>query len=97
MPGITPPLSPSELVKTVSQLNNWAIVDGKLHQRFSFRDFNEALGFIVRVGLLAEQQDHHPTIHNTYNTVDLFLISHDVEAISSRDVQLAESVSALLG
>ena len=44
----------------------WTTENNALVRTERFEDFNEALGFIVRVGLLAEQNDHHPTITNTY-------------------------------
>ena len=45
----------------------WTKENNALVRTERFKDFNEALAFIVRVGLLAEQSDHHPTITNTYN------------------------------
>ncbi|HAB89006.1 MAG TPA: pterin-4-alpha-carbinolamine dehydratase [Bacteroidetes bacterium] len=62
-----------------------------------FEDFNEALAFIVRVGLLAEKSEHHPTITNTYNEVCLLLTTHDQgNTITEKDYDLAEKINALL-
>ena len=43
----------------------WTKENNALVRTERFEDFNEALAFIVRVGLLAEQSDHHPTFTNT--------------------------------
>ena len=53
-------LSPEEIESALESLGGWQIVDGKLHREYRFRDFVEAWGFMARVALLAEKQDHHP-------------------------------------
>ncbi len=35
---------------------------------FKFKDFIEAWGFMNKVALLAQAQDHHPEWSNVYNT-----------------------------
>lgn len=56
-----------------------------------------AWGFMSRVALLAEQQDHHPEWVNVYNRVDIALVTHDAGGITDKDLALAESISGLLG
>jgi len=68
-----------------------------IERRFKFRDFNQAWGFMARVALLAEQQDHHPEWSNVYNRVDILLTTHDAGGLSLRDVKLAAAIDALLG
>jgi len=68
-----------------------------LQRRFSFGDFSEAWGFMARVALLAEQQNHHPEWSNVWNQVDITLTTHDAGGLSARDVRLAQAIGALLG
>lgn len=75
---------------------SWSEVDGKLRREFTFRDFSEAWAFMSRVALLAEKQDHHPDWSNSWNTVVIELVSHDVGAITERDRDLAGAIDALL-
>ncbi len=63
---------------------------------FQFKDFSAAWGFMCRVALLAEQQDHHPEWSNVYNKVTITLTTHDAKGLSARDVRLAHSIDALL-
>ena len=42
-----------------------------------FPDFNAAFGFMSRVALYAEKQDHHPEWSNVYNRVQIILATHD--------------------
>ena len=61
-----------------------------------FKDFSEAWGFMARVALLAEQQDHHPEWSNVYNRVAITLTTHDAGGLSARDVKLAHAIDALV-
>lgn len=74
----------------------WAVVDGKLRRELRFADFSEAWAFMSRVALLAEKRDHHPDWSNSWNTVTIELVSHDVGAITDRDRALAEEINTLL-
>lgn len=49
-----------------------------------------------RVASLAEKANHHPVIHNSYNTVELWLSTHDAGRITDKDRALAEQIDALL-
>ncbi len=80
-----------------ARLPRWAMVPGQdaLTRDFRFRDFSEAWGFMSRVALLAEAQDHHPEWSNVYNRVTITLSTHDAGGLSARDVRLAEAIDAL--
>ena len=73
----------------------WLRDDLGLHRSFAFRDFLEAWAFMNRVAVLAEEQDHHPDWANSYNKVDITLISHDKKAVTSRDIGLAIAINDL--
>ena len=60
-----------------------------------FTNFSQAWGFMSRVALLAEQQDHHPEWSNVYNKLSITLTTHDAGGLSSRDVKMARSIDAL--
>ncbi|RDC59333.1 4a-hydroxytetrahydrobiopterin dehydratase [Alteripontixanthobacter maritimus] len=99
-------MSVAQLTKTerdaaLADLSGWALArDGDaIQQKFKFKDFSEAWGFMSRVALLADAQDHHPEWSNVYNTVDITLTTHDAGAnggLSQRDVTLAKAIDALL-
>ena len=75
----------------------WEKKNNALVRTERFEDFSEALAFIVRIGLLAEQSDHHPTITNTYNEYSLLLTTHDQgNTITEKDYDLAEKINAVL-
>ncbi len=79
-------------------LPGWRIVEGRdaIARGFRFRDFSEAWGFMARVALLAESQDHHPEWSNVWNRVEITLTTHDAGGLSARDIRLAQAIDALL-
>jgi 4a-hydroxytetrahydrobiopterin dehydratase len=67
-----------------------------IHRELKFADFSEAWGFMNRVALLAESQNHHPEWSNVWNTVRITLSTHDAGGLTSKDVTLAKAIDALL-
>ena len=73
----------------------WSEVDGALERTFTFPDFRAALGFVNRVGELAEAENHHPDIAVHYNWVTLRWWTHTAGGITDRDVELAARTNGL--
>ena len=82
----------------LQELKDWKATDGRdaIQRSFKFKNFSEAWGFMTRVALLAETQDHHPEWSNVYNRVEILLATHDCGGLSERDIKLARSIDALL-
>ena len=92
-------LSPDARKAALASLKGWAEVSGRdaISKTFTFRDFNEAFGFMTRVALIAEKMDHHPEWSNVYKTVAVTLSTHDADGLTERDVKLAEAMDKLAG
>ena len=93
------PLTPEERTEALDQLADWDFDDARdaLTGQFLFADFSEAFGFMTRVAMLAEVQDHHPEWFNVWNRVEILLTTHDAGGLSARDVKMARAIDALLG
>ena len=78
-------------------LSGWSeVADREAIQRsFSFKDFNEAFGFMARAALVAEKSDHHPEWRNVYKTVEVVLATHDAGGVTARDIELAQAMNAI--
>ena len=75
----------------------WQEAENKLYRKFKFDDFREAVAFMNRVAAVAEELNHHPKIHNTYNTVELWLSTHDKgDIVTDIDRLFASKVDELL-
>lgn len=75
----------------------WTEADNKLYRKFSFKDFSEAFSFMTRVAMEAEKMDHHPLWTNVYNTVEIWLSTHDAgNVVTDKDHRLAAKIDSLL-
>ncbi len=75
----------------------WTETNNTLYRKFVFRDFSEAFAFMTRVALAAEKMNHHPLWTNVYNTVEIWLSTHDAgNTVTEKDKKLAEKIDALL-
>ena len=83
----------------LQELDGWSEVGGRdaIARTFTFRDFNEAFGFMARVALIAEKSDHHPEWRNVYKTVEVVLSTHDADGVTKRDVDLARAMNTIAG
>ncbi|CAF3433028.1 unnamed protein product [Rotaria socialis] len=81
----------NDLLKPL-ETNGWKLVDDRdaISKTFLFKNFNQAFGFMTRVALLAEKLDHHPEWFNVYNKVQVTLSTHDLNGLSTHDVQMAQ-------
>jgi 4a-hydroxytetrahydrobiopterin dehydratase len=79
------------------RLPAWTVAAGRdaIQRTFTFRDFNEAFGFMARVALVAERMDHHPEWSNVWNKVSVTLSTHSVGGLSDHDLKLAETMDAI--
>ena len=83
----------------LAKLNGWSEVSGRdaITRKFTFKNFNEAFGFMTRAALVAEKMDHHPEWSNVYKTVDVTLSTHDAGGLTELDVKLAEAMDKIAG
>lgn len=88
------PLDFHEIEAALEDLDGWQIDDGKLHRKLKFADFQTAFGFMARIALAAEKANHHPEWFNAYNTVEIWLKTHDAGGITAKDIALAKKIDA---
>ncbi len=89
----TTPLDGDEISAALADLPGWRYDDNRLKKSFRFKNFREAMSFIVRLGFEAEKAGHHPELFNVYATVDVALTTHDAgNKVSRKDVGLARAI-----
>ena len=93
-----PELSAEDRDQLLADHPEWELArEGKAIMRtFQFGDFSEAWGFMSRVALLADSQDHHPEWFNVYAKVEITLTTHDAGGLSIRDSKMARAIDNLL-
>ena len=92
------PLENKRIAELHRQLPDWQVVaDRKIRREFSFPDFASGLAFVNRVGELAEEEGHHPTILLAWGRVEVSIQTHKVEGLTDNDFILAAKVAQLEG
>jgi 4a-hydroxytetrahydrobiopterin dehydratase len=76
-------------------LNGWRKVLNKLIVRFETGDFNTGAALVVKIAEAADEVNHHPDVDLRYPHLTVSLLSHDVGAITPRDIRLARRISEL--
>ena len=75
----------------------WQEENNTLYRHFKFTDFSEAFAFMTRVAILAEKHDHHPKWTNVWNTVEIWLNTHDAgNIVTDKDRALAADIDKLI-
>jgi 4a-hydroxytetrahydrobiopterin dehydratase len=79
-----------------SGAGGWKEADNKLYRKFEFKDFSETFAFMTRVALEAEKMNHHPLWTNVYNTLEIWLSTHDAgDVVTDKDRKLSKKIDAL--
>ena len=88
-------LTNDALAEVLADFDGWSLVeDGTaIEAEFSFKGFNAAFGFMTRVALAAERQNHHPEWSNVYNRVTIRWTTHSEGGVTELDVKLARACS----
>jgi len=86
-------LTDAEIAAVLEREPLWEFKDGKLGREWRFKDFVEAMKFVDRVAVVAEEAGHHPDIDIRYNRVRLGLVTHDAGGVTVRDARMAEQLS----
>jgi 4a-hydroxytetrahydrobiopterin dehydratase len=73
----------------------WARDGDGIAREYELADFSAALGFVVRIGLVAEKRDHHPDIALSWGKARVYWSTHDAGGITQLDLDLAVATDAL--
>ena len=73
----------------------WGHKGDSIEKTYEFEDFDSAMAFMRDAVAPINELNHHPTWTNTYNKVHVELSSHDVGAVTDRDVRLAAILDQL--
>lgn len=98
------PLDPADVavaLAAASELAGWSVAatpadtPPELAVTYATGDFATALALANRIGEAAEAADHHPDLTVSYGRLAVRMHSHDVRALTSRDIRLARTVARL--
>ena len=87
-------LSENEIAEGLSSLDGWLQEGNQIVKQFKFKNFVGSMGFVTKVGILAERVDHHPDILVEYSKVTITLSTHSEGGLTEKDFSLAGEIEA---
>tara|TARA_Y100001935_G_scaffold130646_1_gene108235 strand:+ start:1225 stop:1467 length:243 start_codon:yes stop_codon:yes gene_type:complete len=77
-------------------MSNWPKdKQGRLFKEFKFKNYRQSFAFTCEVAMLAERKNHHPSVTLDYGNVSISIISHDVNEVTERDLDLAAQIDRI--
>jgi 4a-hydroxytetrahydrobiopterin dehydratase len=97
--GGVPPLTREEAERFQKEAPEWSLRDDahRLERTFKFRNFRDALAFVVKIGDVAEAEGHHPDITFGWGYVTVSLSTHKIKGLHENDFILASKIDRLPG
>jgi 4a-hydroxytetrahydrobiopterin dehydratase len=91
------PALKGEAIKTLhAEVPDWDVPKGHhLFRHFRFKDFRDALDFVNRVGVIAEEQQHHPDILLGWGKVEITIFTHKIDGLTESDFVLAAKIDQI--
>jgi 4a-hydroxytetrahydrobiopterin dehydratase len=91
--GGVPTLTDAEIAELKPQVPEWQVVEvggiRRIRREYRFKDFRQAMDFAVKVGELAEREQHHPDLHVAWGRVMVETWTHKIEGLHQNDFILA--------
>jgi len=99
--GGEPSLTDAEIGDLLLHVNGWQVkeVDGvkRLEKIYKLKNFVEAIAFTNKIGVIAEEQDHHPLIITEWGRVTVQWWTHVVKGLHRNDFIMAAKTDELFG
>ena len=85
-------LNTTETALELGALPHWTLsTNGEaITREFVLADFMQAFAFMTQIAIAAEKHNHHPEWSNVYNQVTITWTTHDVDGLSSNDIDMAQ-------
>lgn len=92
--GGVPPLDRTEAERLHAQIPEWTLKDDahRIERTFRFKNFQEAMNFVTKVGELAEAEQHHPDITFGWGYATIVLFTHKIKGLHENDFILAAKI-----
>ncbi len=92
-----PVLSDIEIQRALGSLPGWSKRSGIISKTFIRPSFPDAIAFVDRIAIAAEDEQHHPDIDIRYTKVTIALSTHDSGGLTQKDIDLARAIEVLAG
>ena len=95
------PFDISEIHKYQKKVDGWNIIKNEkekffLNKKFNFQNFSESQEFVNKVGIISEEEGHHPDILFGWGYAEIKIITHAIEGLSENDFILAAKIDQII-
>ncbi|MER7169200.1 4a-hydroxytetrahydrobiopterin dehydratase [Micromonospora sp. NPDC000207] len=81
----------------LERLTGWTGTPAGITRTVELRNFPAAIAVVDRVAVVAEELDHHPDIDIRWRTVTFRCVTHTVDRVTPRDLELARRIDEIVG
>jgi len=91
------PFDISEIHKYQKKVDGWDVIKDKkniyfLEKKFIFKNFLESQNFVNQVGIISEEEGHHPDITFGWGYARISITTHAIKGLSENDFILAAKI-----
>ena len=95
------PFDISEIHKYQKKIDGWNILKNKkenffLNKKFNFENFSESQEFVNKVGIISEEEGHHPDILFGWGYAEIKITTHAIAGLSENDFILAAKIDQII-
>jgi 4a-hydroxytetrahydrobiopterin dehydratase len=96
--GGIPPLTEEVAKEYLQQIKGWTLIENssKIKKEIKQTDFLSALSLVQKIGLLCEEEGHHPDITFGWGYVQIIFYTHKINGLHQNDFIIAAKVDRLL-
>ena len=94
------PFDISEIHKYQKKVDGWSVKMNEkkvyfLEKNYAFKNFINSQNFIIKVGEISEQENHHPDISFGWAYAKILITTHAIEGLSENDFILAAKIDQI--
>ena len=97
--GDVPHLTDEEISQYLPQVAQWSVIEQegvkRLQRVFKIKNYTLALDFSLKVGQLAEAEDHHPSLLIEWGKVTVTWWTHSTKGLHRNDFIMASKTDEL--
>jgi len=95
------PFDISEIHKYQKKVDGWDIVKNDkntyfLEKKFLFENYSDSQNFVNKIGVISEQEGHHPDITFGWGYAKINISTHAIEGLSENDFILASKIDQII-
>ena len=95
------PFDIAEIHKYQKKVDGWSIIKNSkdiffLEKNFTFKNFKESQKFVNNVGVISEEEGHHPDIFFGWGYAKINITTHAIKGLSENDFILAAKIDKII-